>query len=59
MNYCSYFMALEDAKWVFNQGLACLTITKDDAGEVSVSGNETTSCYIYQLQLEHLCSTKA
>lgn len=58
MNYCCSFMALEDAKWIFNQGLACISITKDDAREASVSGNEAISCYIYQLQLEHLCSIK-
>lgn len=58
MNYCSHFMALEDAKWIFNQGLVCISITKDDVREVNVSGNEAVSCCIYQLQLEHLCGIK-
>lgn len=58
MNYCSYFMALEDTKWIFDQGLARISITKDDAREAGVAGDEAISCYIYQLQLEHLCSIK-
>ena len=53
MNYCAYFMALEDAKWLFNQGLARISIAQDDAREAGVSGNEAISCCIYQWQLEH------
>lgn len=41
MNYCSYFMALKDAKWVLNQGLARSTITGDDS-KLSTAGSEDT-----------------
>jgi len=58
MNYCSYFMALQEAKWIFNRGLARIVITRDDGREADVSGNEVIPCYAYQLQLEHLCSDK-
>lgn len=49
MDYCSYFMALEGAKWIlrmhqYHEGL-CF-------------GKEAISCYPYQLQLEHSRSIK-